>query len=286
MTSALVDTITAAFEQRAEFNPKNAPADVRTAVDEALALLDTGKARVAEKIDSEWRVNEWLKKAVLLSFRLNDNQPIDAGYTRFFDKVPLKHADYDEARFRADGVRVVPHAIVRRGAFVASECGADAFLREHRRVRRRRNDGRYVGDGRFMRADRHAMCTCRAASASVACSSRCRQARRSSKTTASSARVLKSSKVSSSKKARCSRWAFSSARARAFTIARTTTILRGRVPAGSVVVPGSLPSAERQVQPVLRHHRQTCERADAREDEHQRAATRVTWRGQLMRPDG
>jgi 2,3,4,5-tetrahydropyridine-2-carboxylate N-succinyltransferase len=118
-TSTLASLIDAAFEQRAQFNPKNAPADVRSAVEEAIGLLDSGKARVAEKRDGAWQVNEWLKKAVLLSFRLNDNRVIDAGFTKFFDKVPLKYADYDEARLRAEGVRVVPHAIVRRGAYVA-----------------------------------------------------------------------------------------------------------------------------------------------------------------------
>ncbi len=116
---SLESIIESAFEQRAEFNPKNAPTDVRQAVDEAISLLDSGKARVAEKVAGEWRVNQWLKKAVLLSFRLNDNRPIEAGYTRFFDKVPLKYADYDEARLRSEGVRIVPHAIVRRGAYVA-----------------------------------------------------------------------------------------------------------------------------------------------------------------------
>src|SRR5688572_8463567 len=117
---SLQSLIDSAFERRAEFNPKNAPADVRDAVNEAITLLDSGKARVAEKVDGNWQVNQWLKKAVLLSFRLNDNQVVDAGYTQFFDKVPLKYAGYDEARLRAEGVRVVPHAIVRRGAYVAS----------------------------------------------------------------------------------------------------------------------------------------------------------------------
>jgi 2,3,4,5-tetrahydropyridine-2,6-dicarboxylate N-succinyltransferase len=115
----LQSLIDSAFEHRNEFTPRNAPADVRAAVDEVIALLDSGKARVAEKIGGQWQVNQWLKKAVLLSFRLNDNQTIKAGYSQFFDKVPLKYADYDEARFRAEGVRVVPHAIVRRGAYVA-----------------------------------------------------------------------------------------------------------------------------------------------------------------------
>jgi len=114
--AALID---AAFEERAQLAPGNAPADVIAAVDEALGLLDSGAARVAEKRDGEWHVNQWLKKAVLLSFRLFDSQPVEAGYTRFYDKVPLKYAGYDAERFRSDGVRIVPPAVVRRGAFVA-----------------------------------------------------------------------------------------------------------------------------------------------------------------------
>ena len=137
-TAALADTIHAAFEQRATFSATNSPADIRLAVEEALQLLDSGKARVAEKIDGEWRVNDWLKKAVLLSFRLYDNQVIDAGFTKFFDKVPLKYSGFDEERFRAEGVRVVPHAIVRRGAFVAP----NAIL-----MPSYVNIGAYVGEG-------------------------------------------------------------------------------------------------------------------------------------------
>ena len=117
--STLATTINAAFEDRLKFAPGNAPVEVLAAVDQALGLLDSGAARVAEKRDGRWVVNEWLKKAVLLSFRLNDNRPVEAGYTNFFDKVPLKYSTYDAERFRADGVRVVPPAVVRRGAFVA-----------------------------------------------------------------------------------------------------------------------------------------------------------------------
>ena len=91
------------------------------AVQEAIDLLDTGKRRVAEQVDGEWQVRQWLKKAVLLSFRLTDNHIIDGEYTRFFDKVPMKYASYSEDDFRNDGVRVVPDAIVRRGAFVAPD---------------------------------------------------------------------------------------------------------------------------------------------------------------------
>jgi len=142
-TTALAETINAAFERRAEFSASHAPADIRVAVEEALQLLDTGKARVAEKVDGAWRVNDWLKKAVLLSFRLYDNQVIEAGYTKFFDKVPLKYSQFDEQRFRAEGVRVVPHAIVRRGAFVSP----NAIL-----MPSYVNIGAYVGEGSMVDA--------------------------------------------------------------------------------------------------------------------------------------
>jgi 2,3,4,5-tetrahydropyridine-2-carboxylate N-succinyltransferase len=115
----LAATINAAFDERMQFTPGNTPADVAAAVDQALGLLDSGAERVAEKRDGQWVVNEWLKKAVLLSFRINDNRPVAAGYTNFYDKVALKYSSYDADRFRADGVRVVPPAVVRRGAFVA-----------------------------------------------------------------------------------------------------------------------------------------------------------------------
>jgi 2,3,4,5-tetrahydropyridine-2-carboxylate N-succinyltransferase len=115
----LAAVIDAAFEKRAQFSPTDTPEDVRAAVAAALDLLDSGQARVAEPAADGWVVHEWLKKAVLLSFRINDNRVLDAGYTRFYDKVPMKHAAHDEARFRSEGVRVVPHAIVRRGAYVA-----------------------------------------------------------------------------------------------------------------------------------------------------------------------
>jgi 2,3,4,5-tetrahydropyridine-2-carboxylate N-succinyltransferase len=137
--SSLANTITAAFEQRMQFSSKNAPAEIRQAVDQALHLLDSGKARVAEKIDGTWRVNEWLKKAVLLSFRLNDNIPMSAGgFTQFYDKVPTKYANYDAARFAAEGVRVVPPAVARRGSFIAP----NAIL-----MPSYVNIGAYVGEG-------------------------------------------------------------------------------------------------------------------------------------------
>ena len=116
--SNLQSIIEQAFEQRAEFSPSQAPAEVRAAVTEVLAGLDNGSMRVAEKINGAWVVHEWVKKAVLLSFRLNDNHIMDGGETQFYDKVPSKYADYSAADFAADGVRIVPPAMVRRGAYV------------------------------------------------------------------------------------------------------------------------------------------------------------------------
>ena len=121
--TTLAATIDEAFERRAELNPKNAPPEVRHAIEECIELLDSGSARVAEKKDGQWIVNAWLKKAVLLYFRAHDNAVIDAGYTRFFDKVPLKYAarsqSDDGEALRSGGTRVVPSAIARRGSYIA-----------------------------------------------------------------------------------------------------------------------------------------------------------------------
>src|ERR1700736_38436 len=111
--------IEAAFERRAQLSPKNLPADLGAAIDESIELLDSGRARVAEPANGGWVVNEWLKKAVLLYFRAHDNVVMDAGYTRFYDKVPLKYAQATEAQLLAGGTRVVPHAVVRKGSYIA-----------------------------------------------------------------------------------------------------------------------------------------------------------------------
>ncbi|HKD55616.1 MAG TPA: 2,3,4,5-tetrahydropyridine-2,6-dicarboxylate N-succinyltransferase [Steroidobacteraceae bacterium] len=115
----LRSVIDAAFERRAELGPNRQPRELAAALEETLTLLDSGAVRVAEPRAGGWVVNEWLKKAVLLSFRVRDNAVVDAGFTRFFDKVPLKYATATEEQLRADGVRIVPHAVVRRGAYIA-----------------------------------------------------------------------------------------------------------------------------------------------------------------------
>jgi 2,3,4,5-tetrahydropyridine-2,6-dicarboxylate N-succinyltransferase len=109
-----------AFESRTKITPQSASDEVRAAVEAVLGLLDAGELRVAEKQGGAWRVHEWLKKAVLLSFRIADNTAMSAGALNFYDKVPLKYAGWDAARFGAAGVRVVPPATARRGAFIAS----------------------------------------------------------------------------------------------------------------------------------------------------------------------
>lgn len=112
--------IEAAFEDRANINPANASAEIKSTVASVLADLDSGKLRVASRIGDtqQWETHQWLKKAVLLSFRLDDNVLMDDGVTKYFDKVPPKFADYTEEDFKTGGFRVVPNAIVRRGSFI------------------------------------------------------------------------------------------------------------------------------------------------------------------------
>jgi 2,3,4,5-tetrahydropyridine-2,6-dicarboxylate N-succinyltransferase len=115
----LLQIINAAWEQRQNIAPSRVDTATAQAIETSVALLDRGELRIAEKTAGLWVVNEWLKKAVLLYFRTHDNVVMDAGYTRFYDKVPLKHARLDAAEFAAAGVRVVPNAVVRHGAYVA-----------------------------------------------------------------------------------------------------------------------------------------------------------------------
>ncbi len=132
--------IEAAFEDRANINPATASAEFKATVASLIADLDTGKLRVASRIgDSQnWETHQWLKMAVLLSFRLEDNVLMDDGVTKYFDKVPPKFANYTEADFKAGGFRVVPNAIVRRGSFI----GKNAVL-----MPSYVNIGAHVGEG-------------------------------------------------------------------------------------------------------------------------------------------
>lgn len=190
--SNLQTVIDAAFENRAEITPGNVSAEVRDAINEAINGLDKGQWRVAEKkVDGQWQTNQWLKKAVLLSFRINDNVVLDGGCTQYFDKVPSKFADYTEADFRAGGFRVVPNAVARRGSYIAkknvvlmpSYVNIGAFVDEGTMV------DTWATVGSCARSAR--TCTCPVAWVLAAYSNRCKPARLSSKTTALSARVQK-----------------------------------------------------------------------------------------------
>ncbi len=136
--AARQDIIEAAWEDRASLHPGRAPADVREAVAATLSGLDEGTLRVAEKIDGRWQVHQWIKKAVLLSFRLEDNGVMGQAPQLYYDKVPLKFQDYGADDFRRGGFRVVPPATVRRGAHI----GRDVVL-----MPSYVNVGAYVGDG-------------------------------------------------------------------------------------------------------------------------------------------
>ena len=115
--SSIIDE---AYEARAQLNPRNTPAALRAVIERAIDLLNEGQLRVAQPEGGAWRVNQWLKKAVLLSFRINDNESMPAGALNFYDKVPLKYSGWSADRFAAAGVRVVPPATVRRGAHIAA----------------------------------------------------------------------------------------------------------------------------------------------------------------------
>ena len=120
MTVELQTLLEAAWEQRTEFSPKNAPAEVRDAVNHVLAELDAGRLRVASREGvGQWTVHQWIKKAVLLSFRLKDNELVRAGDLGFYDKVPTKFAHLSEEEMKATGVRVVPPAVARKGSYIA-----------------------------------------------------------------------------------------------------------------------------------------------------------------------
>ncbi len=117
--SDLENIINNAFENRSEISPATVSSDVRGAIESAISMLDSGKQRVAEKTDGEWVVNQWLKKAVLLSFRINENRVIEGGNSRYFDKVEAKFSTYSPEDFSKSGVRVVPNAVARYGSYIA-----------------------------------------------------------------------------------------------------------------------------------------------------------------------
>jgi len=117
--SNIENIINQAFEDRANISPATVSEEIRSAVEEAINMLDAGTARVAEKTTGEWVVNQWLKKAVLLSFRINENRVIEGGNTRYYDKVEAKFSTHTPEDFVKGGVRVVPNAVARHGSYIA-----------------------------------------------------------------------------------------------------------------------------------------------------------------------
>jgi len=120
--SDIESIIVDAFERRADITPRNVDTQAKDAVMSAIEQLDRGEIRVAEKKDGDCIINEWIKKAVLLYFRMEDNEFLKGGFTNYFDKVPSKYADYNSRDFREGGVRVVPPAAARKGSFIAPSC--------------------------------------------------------------------------------------------------------------------------------------------------------------------
>ncbi len=141
----LQNIIEAAFEDRANINPANASKELKDAIASIIADLDSGVLRVASRVGNtqNWETHQWIKKAVLLSFRLDDNVLLEGGCTKYFDKVSPKFADYTEQDFKADGIRVVPNAMVRRGSFI----GKNAVL-----LPSFVNIGAYVGENTMVDA--------------------------------------------------------------------------------------------------------------------------------------
>ncbi len=119
--SDIKEIIESAFEDRANITPGSASNEIKVAVIDAMNQLDSGKARVAEKVNGDWVVNEWLKKAVLLSFRIEDNSAMSSGFTQYYDKVPAKFANQSEQELEKMGVRIVPPAMARRGSYIAPD---------------------------------------------------------------------------------------------------------------------------------------------------------------------
>jgi 2,3,4,5-tetrahydropyridine-2,6-dicarboxylate N-succinyltransferase len=115
----LQEIIDAAWETRTTLTPSTAQPNIRETVEETIARLDEGALRVAEKKDGTWVTHQWIKKAVLLSFRLRDNEVMSDGYSQYYDKVPSKFAAYEPGKFEEGGFRVVPPATARRGAYIA-----------------------------------------------------------------------------------------------------------------------------------------------------------------------
>ena len=280
---ALQPVIEALWERSGELSSATR-GEPREAVEAALAALDSGELRVASPGPDGWHVHDWLKKAVLLSFRLNDStlMPGAAG-APVWDKVPMKLEGWNENRFGAAGFRAVPGAVVRRSAYIAPGVVLMPCFVNVGAYVGSQHDDRHVGDRRKLRADRRELPHQR----------RRRHCRRAGAVAGQSGdhrgRLLHRrpfrgrSRASSSSAAACCRWACSSARRPRSSIAKPARCSSGRVPAYSVVVPGTLPgkpSAGR----LARARRSSCAVIVKRVDERTRSKTSITEPASRLNP--
>ncbi|WP_424217999.1 2,3,4,5-tetrahydropyridine-2,6-dicarboxylate N-succinyltransferase [Thauera humireducens] len=268
---ALQQIIDDAFENRASLSPTSAPAEIRNAVEEVIAGLDAGTLRVAGK-DGQWVVNQWIKKAVLISFRLRDNEVVQAGGLNFYDKVATRIRRLRPSS-SASGFRVVPPAVARKGSFI----GKNVVL-----MPSYVNIGAYVDEGTMVDTWA-AVGSCAQIGKNVHLSGGVGIGGVLEPVQAGPVIIednvfvgarSKWSKASSSRRTRCCRWAYTSARA-----PRSTTARRARSPmAACRRVPSwcraACPRPLRQVRPVLRRHREEGRCADPRQDRHRRTAAR------------
>ena len=270
MSADLESRITAAWEDRANVTPQSA--DVREAVEAALGMLDSGEGRVAEPDGKGgWTVNQWLKKAVLLSFRLNDNRVMEGGSAGHpaFDKVPSKFAGWDDARFRDAGFRVVPGAVAREGAYIAPGCVLmPSFV----------NIGAYVGKGTMVDTwasigscaqigeNRHI-----SAGAGIGGVLEPMQANPTiigdNCFTGARSEIVEGVIVGEGSVVAMGVFITQSTK---IVYRDTGEVIRGHIPPYSVVVPGTHARQGRWTRPRLRRHRQDGGRADPRENGHQR----------------
>jgi 2,3,4,5-tetrahydropyridine-2-carboxylate N-succinyltransferase len=239
----LQETIERAWEERAGFAPGSAPAKVGEAVDRVLDDLDQGRLRVAEKVNGSWVTHQWIKKAVLLSFRLEGNRPVHAGALQFYDKVRTKFERYDQEQFERGGFRVVPPAVARHGAYIAknvvlmpSYVNVGAYVDEGTMVDTWATVGSCAQIGRNVHL-----------SGGVGIGGVLEPLQASPTIIENNCFIGARSEIVEGviveENAVISMGVFIGASTRIFDRA-SGKILRGRVPAGSVVVPGTLPSGD------------------------------------------
>ncbi|MGC4083373.1 MAG: 2,3,4,5-tetrahydropyridine-2,6-dicarboxylate N-succinyltransferase [Vicinamibacterales bacterium] len=272
---SLAPTIDAWFERRSELSLSAVPADLTQALDQVIAALNAGTLRVAEKIDGSWVTHQWVKKAVLLYFRTHDNQLVEAaGGVRWFDKVPLRFDGYTDQQFRDGGLRVVPPAVARAGSFIArnvvlmpSYVNIGAYIDEGTMVDTWATVGSCAQIGKNVHL-----------SGGVGIGGVLEPLQANPTIVEDNCFIGARSEIVEGVIVEAhsviSMGVFIGQSTKIYDRA-SGEIVYGRVPSGSVVVPGSLPSADGKYIAELRGDREAGRRADARQDVDQRTAPRL-----------